>query len=390
MAPQRTLFDDLERDDVTPATRRESSFDFLNRADGVVWQHIRATLDEWYAAYPDDDEDLRRRFRKPAPDQHYAAWWELYLHRVFSSLRFTIAVHPTLVHTGKRLDFELTRGPDHLYVEALTVFSGIEASGRHEAREAEVLDAIDAIPNSDFYVLVEFVRVGASSPRKKAITQTIAAWLASIDPDHIAASSYETLPQTTIVEADWELEIRAVAVSPEHRGARDHRLVGSGGITAGSANDRERLGAALCRKSKRYGSLDAPLVLAVLSISPTVREDDIGALLFGSRALQVDAQRRAQLVRHQDGLWLRKRPASTNIAALLVGINLVPHTCARTWPRLWHHPWAARPLDSELPFPTTRVVDHEIRFDEETSTAAHTVLGLSAEWPGPERPFPRR
>jgi hypothetical protein len=58
--------------------------------DQPFWQRIRDELERWYADYPDDEHGfgLRARFRKAAPAQHFGAWWELYLHRLFRCLGF--------------------------------------------------------------------------------------------------------------------------------------------------------------------------------------------------------------------------------------------------------------------------------------------------------------
>jgi len=99
------LFDERERKDVRPAGYGEDSFTFLNRAVGRYWDKVRAELDGWYAAFPDENGGLRQRCRHRSPDQHYAAWWELYLHRVLSCLGFTIQVEQPVEGTSKRPDF---------------------------------------------------------------------------------------------------------------------------------------------------------------------------------------------------------------------------------------------------------------------------------------------
>jgi hypothetical protein len=109
---------DTETAESTP----RDSFSFLNRADGIVWQRIRDKLNDWYAALPDDDESVRRRFRKADPRQHYAAWWELYMHALLRALGFDVTVHPDVPGTDGHPDFLAERGKESFYVEAVTVF----------------------------------------------------------------------------------------------------------------------------------------------------------------------------------------------------------------------------------------------------------------------------
>lgn len=80
-----TLFDNFDRTDASPRRYDEDWYRFLNRVDEPYWQRIRQELERWYADFPDDQRnfDLCKRFRRPEPNQHFGAWWELYLHHLF-------------------------------------------------------------------------------------------------------------------------------------------------------------------------------------------------------------------------------------------------------------------------------------------------------------------
>src|SRR4051794_1407678 len=89
-APLR-LFDELKRTDPSPATSGEDSFSFLNRAHGTVWSRVRIVSETWFAEYPTAHAaDLRGRFRSKHPGAHHGAWWELYLHHLFTRLGYEI------------------------------------------------------------------------------------------------------------------------------------------------------------------------------------------------------------------------------------------------------------------------------------------------------------
>lgn len=381
-----SLFDHRDRDDGHPATYGEDSFTFLSRVAGPFWERARNELDGWYEAFPDHDGDLRRRFRDRAPDQHYAAWWELYLHRAFSCLGFNVEVHPKLEASSGRPDFLLSRDDDSFLLEAATVFSGIVEEGRHGGREAQVLDAINSIESTSFHLGVNFEQIGSSTLRRIAITSPISAWLSGFDPDAVRTQIDlgGSPPEKLFEIRDWALNVFASPVNPEHRGADDHRLIGFGPVSAGSVNDREKIGAALRRKRSRYGEPDRPLVIALLSLSSFLEDRDIEQILFGSLAVSLGpGATPARTVRRSDGLWTeRQGQPGRRIAGVLVGVNLLHHNCGRLWPRFWTNPWAKYPLKIELPFPAP---------DEphKTSRAPSEILGLPNDWPGPEPPFPR-
>jgi hypothetical protein len=386
------LFDAIERNDPSQASYAEDSFSFLNRNSGPVWARIRDELEVWYRDFPDVDGDLRARFRARAPGQHFAAWWELYLHRVFSRQGFRVTVHPKLEGSSDKPDFLVTDGEDTFYVEALTAFSGISEEGRHGAREAEMLDAIEGVETSDWFLQVNFDEVGSSSPRRAMVRRRLETWLSAFDPDVVEAEANRGLPfpSTTVELDDWVLEVSAFPVSTEHRGAEDHRVIGIGPVMVGTVNDYEKIGAALKRKRARYKTVKKPLVLALLATSTFFESDDVVRTLFGTMTAYFSGP--GVLVRQarvRDGLWTEKGgEPGRHISGLLVGTMLSPNSFVDHWPTLWLNPDAERPLDSNLPFPLNRWDGDHVE-SSDASASVRDVFALAPDWPGPEPAFSR-
>jgi hypothetical protein len=377
------LFDNIERTDSSPCLYAEDSFAFLNRAAGVVWERIRRELDNWYAVFPDADGDLRRRFQNRDPRQHYAAWWELYLHRLFTRLGYRVSVHPSVPGTNGRPDFLVEHASTSFYVEAVTVFSGIVAQGRRERLEAQVMDLINTIDASLFFVSVHFDRDGEKTPRAQAITRPIDAWLKTIDADELLTRSGDQLPTQEFTIEGWELTLRAIPRSPEFCNHDDNQLIGAGPVTAGYTNDRQQLYRALTRKKKQCGKPDKPLVVAVLATNGFMDNHDIEGALFGSEAVRVHiATGASSVTRQPDGFWIGKRGVSAKrVSALLMGVSIVPNTCATKLPTIWHHFDPTYTLDTDLPLPRMDVVNDYLQFTAATRQA-YDVLGLDENWPG--------
>ena len=173
------LFDNVNRPDLGPRLYAEDTYSFLNRATGPFWERIRGKLDRWSTAYPDETGDLRRRFRSRDHRQHYGAWWELYIHQLLTSLGFEVTPHPEVHGSSGRPDFLARRRRDAFYVEAVTEFSGIAANPPRSALEPAILDVINEVDASDFFVSVRLSQIGTSMPRRRQITGPIAAWLAT-------------------------------------------------------------------------------------------------------------------------------------------------------------------------------------------------------------------
>ena len=389
---QKPLFDVFERTDTSPALHSEDSFHFLNRAAGVFWERIREKLDSWYAAFPDLDGDLRRRFHLADPRQHYAVWWELYLHALLSELGFDLTVHPDVPGTSGHPDFLAERGGASFYVEAVTVFSGIVATGRRGRLEAAVQDVIETIDPHEIMVSLRHERVGQSMPRKVAITGPIEAWLATLNAhEMLAAEPGGIVPDKKLIEIDdWLLELRPMAVPVNRRGCPSHRMIAAGPGMAGYTNDARQLGRALTRKKKQLGTPDKPLVVAALATNGFVDQNVVENALFGSEAVRFNVQTgESSLVRSPDGVWVGKRgPAAKRMSALLMGVGILPNTIARSAPQLWHHFDPTFPLEVDLPFSSVRVVDQELEIKDATRSPAE-VFGVAHEWPGPEPAFPR-
>ena len=388
------VFDDLACTDTSPQLYREDTFAFLNRVSGLLWDRIRGELELWYEAFPDETGDVRARFRSRLPSQHFAAWWELYLHRLFSRLGFEIEVHPTVKGSTGRPDFTITRDGESLYVEAVMVESGIQEPGRHPLREAYVLDAINQIKAPAFLLSVQFKSVGVQSAPLRRLTDPIVAWLhrlaENID-DLYEASNSGAEPQATEVAAgDWRLALRVIPLAPDQRNLPYHRLIGIGPITTGRTDDEERLGKALRRKRKRYGAPDRPLLVAALAVSGTMDDQSVAAALYGAGTLSINLDtRETRYDRTPNGVWVGRRGLiGRRVSGVLMGHSLGMYSIGSVLPRLWHHPAPNHPVTTEFPFPTAHVVDDHLDYRDGTVTASD-LLGIRVDWPGPEPPFPR-
>jgi hypothetical protein len=285
--------------------------------------------------------------------------------------------------TSGRPDFLVERSGIAFYVEAVTVFSGIVAQGRRGRLEAVVLDLINTIDASLFFVSVNFDRVGEKTPRAQAIVGPIAAWLKTIDADELLTCSADQLPTQEFSIEGWELSLRALPRSPEFRERDDNQLIGIGPASAGFTNDRQQLYRALTRKKKQCGKPDKPLVVAALATNGFMDNHEIEGALFGSEAVRVHVATGASTITRQpDGFWVGKRGVSAKrVSALLMGVSIIPETCASKLPTIWHHFDPTYTLDAELPLPRMDVVDDKLRFTTATREP-YEVLGLDENWPG--------
>jgi len=386
------MFSQMERTDPSPARYGEDSFSFLDRVDQKFWERIRTELERWFAEYPADEAvDLRARFRDKDPTQHFAAWWELYVYRLFNQLGFRVDVHPDLAEVSGRPDFRVTGPESSFLVEAATTFSGIVDENRNGTREGWIMAAIEEVKAPDFFVGIDFEKVGMERPSVRQVVAPVEAWLSGLDPDAIADPTLKNAPKRVFEVRDWEFELTALPVKPESRGKPDHRVLGFGPITAGFVNDVDMLERTLERKRRRYKP-DEPLVFAVLMMSPVDNEDIEGALL-GRIAVRIDPEdldAEGTWIRQRNGFWMKGTQArGTRVSAVITGTSLMPWNVATTWPRLWPNPWATRPLSVELPLPTATADENGAVSYKHRNEGPFGIFGLPSDWPGPEDRFER-
>jgi hypothetical protein len=389
-----TLFDQITRDDPSPASHGEDSFTFMNRVDQPLWARIRDVLDGWFAEYPRAAAaDLRARYRAADSRQHVAAWWELYLFTLYRRLGYGVTVHPTVPGRSGQPDFLITRQGEEIYVEAAVVNSGVvDDEDRHGAREGWIYDLVNEARNPNFHVQLEFERVGMQRPKAAEIVQPLERWLRDHDPDAVAQAidAGEDLPELVLPVRDWTLVFTPLPIKPERRGRRG-RLLGIYPASGGLVNDKEMVRKTLERKRRQFGRLDSPFVVALLATSSFMADEDIAQALFGSEAVQYrvnDPTFEPRTVRQRDGFLMPgHRPRGTRVSAVLVGKSLFPWTCARELPHLWLNPWAVHPLIRTDPFSTTTADERPTFTTKHTDAKAFEVLGLPEQWPGPEPPF---
>jgi hypothetical protein len=390
----RSIFDAIEHSDTSPKRPSEDTFSFLNRVSGIVWKRQRGLLERWYADFPDSDGDLRRRLRSRSPQQHFAAWWELYIHALFRALGYEVTVHPVVPGTAGHPDFLVERTGESYYVEAATVFSGIVVSptrgGRLKASIEDILSMIDA---STFFVALQWDRIGEKMPKRREIVEQVNAWLATLDPEQVAAAEAAARHNDgwrSFTVGDWEFSLRPHAWGSKLHGCPGNPFIGLGPVVGGVTNDTPQIRNAIVRKGKRYGTPDKPLVVAVLATNGFVGDREVTNALFGSESVRLAiASGESTIVRNADGVWIGRRGASgRRISAVLMGVSIMPNTVASTWPVLWHHYDPTYPLDAELPFSTARIVTDRVQ-REDAAHSAVEVFDLPTDWPGPEPAFPR-
>lgn len=278
-------------------------------------------------------------------------------------------------------------------VEAATVSSGLSARPQ-AAMEQAIIAAINSADDPNFFVRLEIDQRGVDQPRVKQITEPLTAWLRGLDPDAISPWDLEVAETSTIEAKDWVLTFTAIPKKPSARGAPGRRLLGMQPMQTGWANDIEKIRGKLEVKRKQHGRPGAPLVIALLCLSPLVDRETLEEALLGREVYRFDplAPDSGVFERRRDGFWMQEDgPRGRRVSGALIGRDLGMHAVGRRWPELWVNPWAEHPVKPslfDLPSACPRE-DGTVAYTEPNGTPGQ-LLGLAADWPGPEGPFEKR
>ena len=375
----------------------ETSFGFFQRVDDPACGRIRDLLNGWFARFAGSQDaeavaDLRGRFRAKEDGQFDSAFWELYLHEAFSRLGFEIAAHPDS-ERGTKPDFALTRGTDRLYVEAVAPQPGF--SSRNEPRNVQmVIEHVNEAFHPDFLLRLRFVRARDGTPRKVAVRKAVSDALHALQWEAVWKGDMSESERDIEVDVGdgWKIGLTALPLPPESRGRPPGPMIFS---YKGGVGYPDALGPAmvptLYEKANKYGDLDAPHVVAIWVIDLMASQDTAALALFGSWFEMEDGTHRTGLdlrSRPREGIWSPGAKHRGRASAVLAtsSFEFGYPAVARTLPRLWPNPWADRPLNADLPFPSSTVsADEATVLNRPAAVAPPELFELPEGWPG--QPF---
>lgn len=368
------LFDEVARSDPEPA-RSEDSFTFLNRVAGPYWERVRGFVEGLFSDFPPEHAaGLRSRFRDRRWNEHVGAWWELYLFGLLRALGGQVQAHPPVPDASSRPDFRVRLETDDFFLEARYVQAGLTAE-RRQGRDDWITAPLDELTHPRFMVSARITQRGESQPRKREVIDGVIEWLDSIDADSAAGLDVADLPKHYGVAGGWRFELIPLPMRSA-TGAR--RLVGVYPGISGWDNSREALRRALREKAGRYGQLGRPYVIALLTTSGFLAEDDVAAMVYGSQTGR------------NGGVWDRRATQRhTRVSAVMVADALLPWSVGDRLPRIWVNPAPAHPLTSYMGLPTAVRLENGRVVLEDGRLSPRGLFGLPADWPGPDPRFSR-
>jgi hypothetical protein len=388
------LFDDGTRTEMRVKLEMESSFDYLNKSARPAVEAFRERTEDWFQRFPRSGQiDLRARFRSPIEVQHQGAFFELYVHELVRRNGFGLEVHPEISGTRHHPDFLVSSDQNaRFYLEATV--AGVPSLDEQsaEARVAQVYDSLNSLDSPTFFLRVQVRGAPNSPPPTRGLRRELTAWLARLDPDEIGEfyrlQNYDDLPAYEWEHDGWMVTFTPIAKSVDARGREGIRPIGVIMPEARSLNTHGDLKEAIERKSKKYGNLDLPYVVAANLFAMHCDNVDVMNGLFGQETTVftqlADGTYRAESgSREPNGVWFGRRgPRNTLVSAVLVVANLSPWSMSAVTPELFLNPWALNMLDASGWSLPQCIPDLSLgRVEHRPGDCAGDVLGLPNPWP---------
>ncbi|MCR6649183.1 MAG: hypothetical protein NVV70_13985 [Cellulomonas sp.] len=351
------VFDERSRTDALPSAHGESTFAFLNRVAGDYWEQVRRLVQTWAEniAEPGDYMDLRARLRSADDHQFQSAFLELYVHESLDAAGYAVTIHPEVPGGTRRPDFVARRDGAAVYVEAIAPGPS-DANRRASARRNDFLDTVNKVGDPNFWLDLDELSVGAAPPPGARLRDELRTWLRSLDPE--ASYDFANAPAFHWTHEDWTAAFRAIPKAPHARGTTpgDRAIGVYSHMPAAFVDDAPAIRAAIAKKHRAYGELEAPFVVVVGLYIFDTDLDQTTAALYGDVVYEwgrtADGEIISRAARRPNG-YFGAPPGWDNrhVSAVLTVSQLQPWSVPRAETTLWRHPNPAHPLPIGMAFP---------------------------------------
>ena len=364
----------------------EPIYSFLETSAWPSVDRVREFWEGWFSHYSDAKKPgLAARFQSYDNHPHLSAFLEFFTFAVLKRSGYEIEIEPP---AGSRaLEFLASMNEREVKFYAECTATGQRAAEvSADAREADVLEAIDKMPTGPLLLQVEFEQRGSQAPSVRGLSAGLTAWLASLDHAEAIAKFRETntLTEWTWNDSGWRIKFGALPAEDDV--GDDEGALGIIGPQVFDVDEHLRLRRALDRKASKYGKLAAPL-LVVTNSTEYQRERDLMIALLGDVVWDVDLRSNHVSERFKlNGVFgSSTKPRNVVLSAVMHGhfgaLSFASTECALM---LVHHPFAAHPLPRGL-FPFCE----ERHFDDRTGRMVTTpprmtvaeFFGLPSGWP---------
>lgn len=387
------LFRDPPTADAAPATHHEPYFAYVQRSGRPAFGAVRALMQAWVDSLPRVHRaEMVTRLRSPDNHHFEAAFFELYVHALFTRIGFGLRLHPPAGARGRRPDFLATKDGAKLLIEAATIGEADTAGRGERARLNRVLDALNEVTSGDYFLRVEHLGRLASPLPIRRMQDAVQRFIGALSYSNVLATAQsgqvDQLPAMEFSHGEFRLVVSVLPVAPDKRGTATKRRLGMIGPGEVAWIDyRTPVRDKVRAKASHYGRLRRPLVVAINAAGRRIDDFHVMEALFGREEWRFPADPAGgsgalEFSRSLDGALLGPRgPQHRAVSAVMVVSSLLPWTVAVREPVMYHNPWARYPL-TDVRFGISERVPKGNRMVARPGRPVHELLELPSNWPG--------
>lgn len=390
------LFNKKVRVDKSPRRYSEPLYEYLDRSSGKVSNRIRELLENWLSHYPDNSKkEFKGRFCSSDDIQHQSAFFELCIHEMLLCLGFQIRIHPFVERRTSHPDFLIYLNENPIFYLECNLAVGPKDHVASDRRKDIVYDTLNGLNSPNFFLDVKVIRASSVAPAGSRWKKALEKKLLTLDPDQLSNildnKGFDGLPVFTFKDRGWEIQIRPIPKSPEIREKPGLRPIGITGLGPTWPKEHVYISNAINEKSKKYGKLDRPYIIAINVVSEFCCDENISDTvtdaLFGERNITLyrtlDGSIQYQSGRTPNGAWQGpKGPRNTRVSGVIIFPYLLWGNIPKSNPVLWHNPWAQIPFDKNILPITQMYLDNKtskLEFKKGMSLAE--IFSLPIDWP---------
>lgn len=350
-----SFFKSSDQKSPAPQYSDEPTYCFFDRVTGDYWDEVRQVADEFLNRVPESArKDIISRWRSNDEREATSAWWEVYLHEWLIRSGFSVQVHEEQTN-GTAPDFKATRNGLMFYLEA----TGPGLSKKVQAdlnRKADFYKHLNQVKTQEHALWIKELIPGTGQIAFKKWREEIQRWI-----DEINRGSADLCSSLLLEENGWCAE---VAIWPRRTlpdPSFGPRAVAVYALEGGGYDSEGEFRKLVNSKRKKYGKLDAPLVIAIWGNEHLRHPRIWHNVLFGSMVGVVNSCGDVVSEPSNDGLWGSPETwKDQHIGGILVGLNPAFHYISHLVPCWIPHPGGAlAPLSQLSPFATSYTLTSE-------------------------------
>ena len=136
------------------ANHQHDSYEFYDNSAKNKFTVIRDTLNDWFSRYPENHKwNLKRDFQSDFDP----AFFELFIHELFSKQGFQLTPHPILPDSTNHPDFLAKKGNIEIYLEAKVSFDESKEEKALKTKNNIIYDAINQISCPCYGINIESI-----------------------------------------------------------------------------------------------------------------------------------------------------------------------------------------------------------------------------------------